>query len=45
MVKLFFKYFDTSKKKLTLAKISPRNIYLNLFDEAHFHCRSLKPAT
>ena len=27
---------------LTLARISPRNIYLNLFGEAHFHWRSLK---
>ena len=27
---------------LTLARISPRNIYLNLFGGAHFHWRSLK---
>ena len=27
---------------LTLARISPRNIYLNLFGRAHFHWRSLK---
>ena len=27
---------------LALAKISPRNIYLNLFAGAHFHWRSLK---
>ena len=29
-------------KILTLARISPRNIYLNLFGGAHFHWRSLK---
>ena len=29
-------------KMLTLARISPRNIYLNLFGGAHFHWRSLK---
>ena len=27
---------------LTLARISPRNIYLNLFGRAYFHWRSLK---
>ena len=27
---------------MTLARICPRNIYLNLFGEAHFHWRSLK---
>ena len=30
-------YIDTSKKKLTLSRISSRNIYLNLFGGAHFH--------
>ena len=30
------------KKILTLERISPRNIYLNLFGEAHFHQKSLK---
>ena len=35
--KVPFSYFDTSKKKLTLARISPRNICLNLFGGAHFH--------
>ena len=29
-------------KMLTLARICPRNIYLNLFGGAHFHWRSLK---
>ena len=29
-------------KILTLARISPRNIYLNLFGGAHFHWRILK---
>ena len=42
VVRFLFQYFDTSKKKLTLARISPRNIYLNLFGGAHFHWRSLK---
>ena len=27
---------------MTLARISPRNVYLNLFGGAHFSCRSLK---
>ena len=31
MVKFLWQYFDTSKKILTLARISSRNIYLNLF--------------
>ena len=30
-------YFDTNKKKLTLATIYSRNIYLNLFGGAHVH--------
>ena len=34
MVKFLFKDFDTGKKKLPLARISPRNIYLNLIEEA-----------
>ena len=42
MVKFLFYYFDTSMKKLTLARICPRNIYLNLFCRVHFHWRSLK---
>ena len=42
MVKFLFYYFDTSKNKLTLARICPRNIYLNVFARAHFHWRSLK---
>ena len=42
VVKFFFKYFDTSKKMLTLARISPRNIYVSLLVGAHFHWRSLK---
>ena len=33
----FLKYFGTSKEKLTLARISPKNIYLNLFGGANFH--------
>ena len=37
VVKFLFRYFDTSKKKLTLARICPRNIYLNLFGGANFH--------
>ena len=35
-------HFDTIKKKLTIAIICPRNIYLNLFGRVHFHWRSLK---
>ena len=42
VVRFLFQYFDTSKKKLTLARISPRNVYLNLFDGAYFNWRSLK---
>ena len=42
VIKFLFQYFDTSMKMLTLARISPRNIYLNLFGGAHFHWRSLK---
>ena len=42
VVKLLFSYFYTSKKKLTLARIAPRNIYLNLFSGAHFLWRSVK---
>ena len=38
MKKVFFR----CKKMLTLARISPRNIYLNLFGRAYFHWRSLK---
>ena len=34
--KTLFQYFDINKKKLTLARISPRNIYLNLFGTVHF---------
>ena len=43
MVKFLFYDFDTSKKKLTLARTSSRNIYLNLFGLAHFLWRSIKP--
>ena len=42
VVKSLFWYFDTSKKKLTLARISPRNIYLKLFSGAHFYWSRLK---
>ena len=41
-VKFLFSYFDTSKKKLTLARISPRNIYLNLLGGPNLYWRNLK---
>ena len=34
--KVPFQCFDTNKKNLTLARIFPRNIYLNLLGGAHF---------
>ena len=42
VVKFLFKYFDTSRKKLTPARICPRNIYLNIIGGTHFHWRSVK---
>ena len=35
VVKCLFEYVHTSKKKLALTRISPRNIYLNFFGEGH----------
>ena len=39
--KVYFLIFF-NEKELTLSRISPRNIYLNLFGGAHFNWRSLK---
>ena len=35
--KVPFLTFDTSKKKLTLSRISPANIYASLYGKAHFY--------
>ena len=37
VVKFPFQHFGTNKKKLTLARISPKNVHLHLFGGAHFH--------